>query len=109
MEKEEILQKNINGKGQYDEREVQLLNKGVNISTAVMGAVCIAFIVVFGVLRLHAAYFALMATVFSFSFTAFLIKYVYFRKKHEIVAAIIYGVAFLAMVALFVVSLVFGW
>ena len=45
------------------------------------------------------------AALFAMAFTAFLVKYVSLRKRHELIVAIIYGLAAVAFLVLWILQL----
>lgn len=109
MEKEEILEKSKK-KVYVGEMETQNIRKGNMISVLIAGIIAVAFIIIEGVLRHHTAQFAISAVVYAWASVFYFCQYFMAKRPWQVlIGAILYGIAFIAMIALFVVFCVKGW
>lgn len=91
MNREELLKKaQSEGKGK-DVADLEAQHRGAYIAYFVGIILIILVNVVEGFVCHHISYGGTMA-VFAMGFTAFLIKYLTLRKKHELFVALMYGV-----------------
>ncbi len=105
MNKEEILaQAQQQGKGK-DIADLDAQRKGAYIAYFVGLFIIIIWDIVEGFKFHHINYGGNMA-LFAMAFTAFLVKFVLLRKKHEIIPMTIYGICTIAFLVLWILQLV---
>ena len=105
MEKEEILAKAQAGNKGKDVADLDAQRKGAYIAYFVGLFLIIAWDIVEGIRFHHINYGGNMA-LFSMAFTAFLVKYVHLRKRHELIVALVYGAGSVTFLVLWVLQLV---
>ncbi len=104
MEKEEILmQAQRQNKGK-DVADLDAQRKGAYIAFFVGMFLIIIWDVVEGILFHHINYGGNMA-LFAMVFTAFVVKFVQLRKKHELIVAIVYGLGTITFLVLWILQL----
>ncbi len=105
MEKDEILlqaQKENKGK---DVADLDAQRKGAYIAYFVGLFLIIAWDIVEGFVFHHINYGGNVA-IFAMAFTAFLVKYLQLRKRHELIVAIAYGLVTVAFLIMWILQLV---
>ncbi|MCR5079337.1 MAG: DUF6442 family protein [Bacilli bacterium] len=104
MEKEEILmhaQKENKGK---DVADLDAQRKGAYIAYFVGLFLIIAWDIVEGFVFHHINYGGNIA-IFAMAFTAFLVKFIHLRKKHELIPMTIYGLCTIVFLVLWILQL----
>ena len=105
MEKEEILAKaQVENKGK-DIADLDAQRKGAYIAYFVGLFLIIIWDIVEGFRFHHINYGGNMA-LFGMAFTAFVVKYIKLRKKHELIVAIVYGLGTIAFLVLWILQLI---
>ncbi len=105
MEKEEVLmQAQQENKGK-DIADLDAQRRGAYIAYFVGLFLIIIWDLVEGFVFHRINYGGNMA-LFAMAFTAFLVKFIKLRKKHELIVAIIYGIAAIAFLVLWILQLV---
>ncbi len=109
MENKEILEKAKN-QPKIDEREKSLFQKANLIAVIVMSIFVVGFVIATGALKMPPAYFGLLAPLFCYCATFFISRYVLFEKKLGVlIGGIAHTISCVAMLSLFIVSIVLGW
>ena len=104
MEKEEILKKAQQENKGKDLAELDATRKATNIAFMVGGLLIIAVLIV-DLIVTEVFRYGVLAGLFAMLSTAFAIKYVSLRKKHELVTAICYGIGTIGFFALWILQL----
>lgn len=104
MERDEILsaaQKDNKGK---DVADLDAQKKGTYAAYFVGFALIIVWDIVEGI-ALHRINYGGNMAIFGMAFTAFIVKFVCLKKKHELFVALAYGVGFLTFLVLWIMQL----
>ena len=105
MEKEEILAKaQVENKGK-DIADLDAQRNGAYIAYFVGLFLIIIWDVVEGV-RFHHINYGGNMILFMMAFTAFLVKYIKLRKRHELIVALVYGAGSVAFLVLWILQLI---
>ena len=105
MEKEEILAKaQAENKGE-DVADLDVQRKGAYIAYFVGLFLIIIWDIVEG-FRFHHINYGGNMSLFAMAFTAFLIKFIMLRKRHELIVAIVYGLGTITFLVLWILQLV---
>lgn len=115
MNKDELLAKSREeNKGRTDERELSIIAGGGKTAYFTGMAVCIAILLLNGVLRIFGSpnynpslTFAVWGVWFSMQGAMFLYKYVNIKKKHELMLSIVY-IAFAIIMLTMMTLILFG-
>lgn len=105
MEKEEILMQAQHQNKGKDIADLDAQKKGAYLAYFVGLFLIIIWDVVEGIIFHHINYGGNMA-LFAMAFTAFLIKYISLKKKHELIVSIIYGLGTIAFLVLWILQLI---
>lgn len=105
MEKEEILKQAQQENKGKDIADLDAQRKGAYIAFFVGLFLIIIWDIVEGFMYHHINYGGNMA-LFAMAFTAFLVKYIKLRKRHELIVCIIYGLGAIAFLTLWILQLV---
>ena len=104
MERNEILAKAQEENKGKDIADLDAQRKGAYIAYFVGLFLILIWDVVEGIAFHHINFGGNMA-LFAMAFTAFLVKYLSLRKRHELIVAIIYGLAAVAFLVLWILQL----
>ena len=104
MEREEILAKaQAENKGK-DIADLDAQRKGAYIAYFVGLTLIIIWDIVEGIRFHHINYGGNMA-LFAMAFTAFLVKFIKLRKRHELIVALVYGIGTVTFLVLWILQL----
>ncbi len=104
MEREEILAKaQAENKGK-DIADLDAQRKGAYIAYFVGLTLIIIWDIVEGIRFHHINYGGNMA-LFAMAFTAFLVKFIKLKKRHELIVALVYGIGTVAFLVLWILQL----
>ena len=111
MNKEEILQKSRKEKSAIvGEMEKAKINKGNWIAIIIAGIVAVTFMIIEGVLGHYSAIFAIASICHAWASALYFCQYFLAKRPWPVlIGAILHGLAFCAMVTLFIISNVQGW
>ena len=104
MEREEILAKaQVENKGK-DIADLDAQRKGAYIAYFVGLTLIIIWDIVEGI-RFHHINFGGNMALFAMAFTAFLVKFIKLRKRHELIVALVYGIGTVTFLVLWILQL----
>ena len=104
MEREEILAKaQAENKGK-DIADLDAQRKGAYIAYFVGLTLIIIWDIVEGI-RFHHINFGGNMALFAMAFTAFLVKFIKLRKRHELIVALVYGIGTVTFLVLWILQL----
>ena len=104
MEREEILAKaQVENKGK-DIADLDVQRKGAYIAYFVGLTLIIIWDIVEGI-RFHHINFGGNMALFAMAFTAFLVKFIKLRKRHELIVALVYGIGTVTFLVLWILQL----
>lgn len=107
MTKEEILEKSQNENKGRDVADIAVSQKSIMFGWIV--TVCLAGVVaVLNGIILNQGSYGMFFAIMGGSFTIFLRKYIKFRRGHELFITIAYGIATVAFLCAWIISLVNG-
>ena len=110
MDKEEILKRSRNKKFPVGEMENNKINKGNWIALIVAGVIAVTFMIIEGALGHHSAIFAIAAICYAWASTLYIFQFVLAKRPWPVLfGAILHGLAFVAMVVLYIICNVQGW
>lgn len=110
MKKEEIIEKAKSKKCYVGEMENAKIQKSNWISVIVAGIIAVGFCISENALRHRPAYFAIMAIIFAWATTLYICQFAIAKRPWQVlIGAILYGLAFVAMIVLYVIANVQGW
>lgn len=111
MEKEEVLNKASKKKSAaVGEMEASRINKGNWIAVICAGVVAVAFMIVEGIMGHYSAIFAISAVCYLWASVLYICQFVLAKRPWPVlIGAILHGLAFCLMIALYVVSIVQVW
>ena len=105
MNKDEILQKaREEGKG-VDVSDIDAQKNGAYIAY-IVGILVILIWDIVEAIRFNTINFGGNMAIFSMAFTAFLVKYIKLKKKHELVVTTLYGISTIAFLVLWILQLI---
>ena len=104
MEKEKILMQAQQENHGKDIADLDAQRRGAYIAYFVGLVLIIAWDVVEGIVFHRINYGGNMA-LFAMAFTAFLVKYIRLRKRHELIVSMVYGSATIAFLVLWILQL----
>lgn len=111
MEKEEILKKSQKQKPAIvGEMENQRINKGNWIALIIAGVIAVAFMIVEGALGHYTSIFALSAVCHGWACVLYLCQFFLAKRPWQVlIGAVLYGIAFISMVVLYIISNIQAW
>ena len=111
MEKEEILKKSQKEKPAIvGEMENQKISKGNWIAIIVAGVLAVAFMIIEGILGHYSAIFAISSICYAWASILYTCQFVIAKRPWPVLfGAVLHGLAFIAMIALYIISNVQAW
>lgn len=110
MEKEEIIEKAKRKKCLVGEMENAKIQKSNWIAVIVACIVAVAFCFSESIFARRPAYFAIMAIIFAWATTFYIGQFTLAKRPWQVlIGAVLYGLAFIAMIVLYVIANVKGW
>ncbi len=111
MEKDEVLDKVKKKKpAVIGEMESSKINKGNWIAVISAGALAVVLMIVEGAMGHYSAIFAISAICYLWASILYVCQYVLAKRPWQVlIGAVLHGLACLAMIALYIVSLVQAW
>jgi len=111
MNKEEILKKSQKEKPAIvGEMENQKISKGNWIALIVAGIIAVALMIIEGALGHYTSIFALSSVCYAWASILYFCQYFLAKRPWPVlIGAVLHGLAFCAMITLFIISNVQGW
>ena len=110
MSREEILKQSEKKKNVVGEMETDKIRKGNWIAVIVAGIVAVIFAVSECAQLRHPAYFALLCVIFTWACTLYTCQYFLAKRPWQVlIGSVLYGLASIAMIVLYIISSVQGW
>lgn len=110
MEKEEILKKSKAKKCVVGEMETDKIRKGNWVAVIVAGIVGVSFAISESALKHHPGYFAILAIIFSWACTLYTCQFFMAKRPWQVlIGSVLYGLAAIAMLVLYILANVQGW
>lgn len=111
MEKEEILKRSQKEKPSLvGEMEKQKINNGNWIALIVAGVIAVAFMIVEGALGHFQAIFAISGICYAWASVMYFCQFFLAKRPWQVlIGGVLHGLAFIAMITLYVISNVQAW
>ena len=111
MNKEEILKKSQKKKpALVGEMENQKIGKGNWIAIIIAGIVAVAFMIIEGCFGNYTAIFAIASVCYAWASVLYFCQFFLAKRPWPVlIGAVLHGLAFITMIALFIVFTVQGW
>lgn len=111
MKKEEILKKSKKEKpAVVGEMENHKINKGNWIALIIAGIIAVIFMVVEGVLGRYTSIFAISSICYAWASVLYFCQYFLAKRPWPVlIGGILHGLAFCAMITLYIISSIQGW
>ena len=105
MNKQEILDSAQHDNKGMDIADLEAQHKGAYFAYFIGMILIIVFDIVEGAVH-HQILYGANVVLFAMPFTAFLVKFIHLKKKHELIVAICYGVGLLTFLVLYILQLI---
>ena len=109
MEREEILKK-ASKKAVIGEMERQKINKANWVAVIVAGIVAVAFMIIEGIFKHFSTIYVLSSICYLWASVMYLGQFLIAKRPWQVlIGAVIYGILFVIMITIYVLSIVQAW